>query len=105
MGIVTAYGLGWELNAEGFRWGKTAFHPVTRFDVSRQRVKTAAEVDLPTTLPKTRLGRRKEARLERAAKLLFFAADEAMHRARWDVPVATPLVLGTTSGGMCRGEE
>jgi 3-oxoacyl-[acyl-carrier-protein] synthase II len=36
---VTALGLGWKKNAEGFRAGKTAFRPVTLFDVSRQRVK------------------------------------------------------------------
>jgi 3-oxoacyl-[acyl-carrier-protein] synthase II len=50
-GIVTALGLGWRRNAEGFRAGRTAFRPVTLFDVSRQRVKVAAEADLPTALP------------------------------------------------------
>ena len=101
---MTAYGLGWEANAEGFRWGKTAFRPVSSFDVSRQRVKTAAEVSLPDSLPTTRLSRRKEQRMERAAKLLFHAVDEALSQANWSER-ASPLIFATTSGGMSRGEE
>lgn len=104
-GIVTAYGLGWEANAEGFRQGRAAFRPVTLFDVSRQRVKTAAEVDLPAVPPKTRLSKRKQQRLERAARILLLAADEALSQARWRDHSDVPIVLGTTSGGMSRGEE
>lgn len=108
LGIVTAYGLGWEANAEGFRWGKTAFRPVTLFDVSRQRVQRAAQVDLPEELPITHLSRRKQKRFERAAKLLLLAADEAIRQGEWKSwksSSPTPLVFGTTSGGMSRGEE
>lgn len=101
---MTAYGLGWEANAEGFRWGKTAFRPVTLFDVARQRVQKAAEVQLPERFPITRLGARRQARMERAAKLLFFAVDEALGQAQWQDGKA-PLVFATTSGGMSRGEE
>jgi len=46
-GIITSLGCGWEKNAEGFRTGRTAIRPVTLFDVSGQRAKVAAEVDLP----------------------------------------------------------
>ena len=42
-GIVTALGLGWRANAEGFRAGRTGFRLVSLFDVSRQRVKVAAD--------------------------------------------------------------
>ena len=49
-GIVTALGCGWRANADGFREGRIGFRPVRHFDVSRQRVKTAAEVDLPAAL-------------------------------------------------------
>ncbi len=105
VGIVTGYGVGWDLNAEGFRRGLTAFHPVTLFDVSRQRVKVAAEVDLPQTLPSSRLPERKQRRMERAARLLLFAADEALCAAHWKSQTPTAVVLGTTSGGMSRGEE
>jgi len=57
-GIVTALGLGWKPSAEGFRARRTAFRPVTLFDVSRQRVKVAAETDLPAALPASRLSAR-----------------------------------------------
>ena len=65
----------------------------------------AAQVDLPQSMTVGRLSRKKVVRLERAAKLLFCAADEAFRQARWIGQTATPLVLGTTSGGMTRGEE
>ena len=103
-GIVTALGLDWKSNAEGFRSGRTAFRPVTLFDVSRQRVKTAAEVDLPASLPPTRLSGRQTARLDRASKLLLLAAHEAWTQSGWDASENLPLVLGTTSGGMSAGE-
>jgi len=127
-GIVTALGLGWKSNAEGFRLGRPAFRPVSLFDVSRQRVKTAAEVDLPDALPPTGLSRRQLARLDRAGKMLLLAANEAWQQAGWksdlepgraDLPVSpaaqqrrptgqtrdVPLVLGTTAGGMSLGED
>ena len=103
-GIVTALGLGWKLNAEGFRAGRRAFRPVTLFDVSRQRVKIAAEVDLPKTLPPSRLNRRQLARLDRAGKMLVLAAQEAWQQAGWESAENLPLVLGTTAGGMLLGE-
>lgn len=42
--------------------------------------------------------------MERAAKLLFHAVDEALCQANWSEH-ASPLVFATTSGGMSRGEE
>jgi 3-oxoacyl-[acyl-carrier-protein] synthase II len=103
-GIVTALGLDWKDNAEGFRSGRTAFRPISLFDVSRQRVKTAAEVDLPVNLPPTRLPARQTARLDRASKLLLLAAHEAWTQSGWEPSDNFPLVLGTTSGGMSAGE-
>lgn len=105
VGIITAYGAGWEKNAEGFRWGRTTFKPVTLFDVSRQRVQKAAQAELPDSIPFGNLSRRKQHRLERAAKLLFCAAHEALQQSAGAQDLAVPLVLGTTSGGMSRGEE
>jgi 3-oxoacyl-[acyl-carrier-protein] synthase II len=104
-GIVTALGLDWRTNAEGFRLGKAAFRPVTLFDVSRQRVKTAAQVDLPQDLPSTRLSARDERRLTRASKLLLLAAEQAWRQSSWKPTENLPLVLGTTSGGMTMGED
>ena len=103
-GVITAFGAGWGKNAEGFRLGKTAFRPVTLFDVSRQRVKTAAEVTLPE-IPDTLLSRRCLDRSDRAAKLLLIAAHEAWHQAKWTSSEYLPIVLGTTSGGMGLGEN
>ncbi|MGH7973201.1 MAG: beta-ketoacyl-[acyl-carrier-protein] synthase family protein, partial [Limisphaerales bacterium] len=45
-GIITALGHGWSSNALAFRSGHLGFRPIKLFDASRQRVKTAAEVDL-----------------------------------------------------------
>ena len=83
-GIVTALGLGWKLNAEGFRAGRRAFRPVTHFDVSRQRVKIAAEVDLPKCFPATQLSIRQFERLDHAGKMLLLAAIEAWRQAGWE---------------------
>jgi 3-oxoacyl-[acyl-carrier-protein] synthase II len=104
-GIVTALGIGWQKNADGFRAGKTAFRPVTLFDVSRQRVKTAAEVDLPDEMPATLLSARQSGRLDRASALLLLAAVEAWRQSGWKPSDDIPVILGTTSGGMPLGED
>jgi 3-oxoacyl-[acyl-carrier-protein] synthase II len=103
-GIVTALGLDWASNVEGFRAGRTAFRPVTLFDVSRQRVHQAAEVSLPSRLPRTKLGLRAEQRLDRAGRLLVLATEQAWRQAGWRSGEDLPVVLGTTSGGMSMGE-
>jgi 3-oxoacyl-[acyl-carrier-protein] synthase II len=104
-GIVTSLGLGWNRNAAAFRAGKTGFRPVTLFDVSRQRVKIAAEVDLPATLPPTRLTDRQKKRLDRAGTMLLLAAQEAWQQSGWNGSDDLPVVLGTTAGGMAVGED
>jgi 3-oxoacyl-[acyl-carrier-protein] synthase II len=103
-GIITSLGAGWTKNAEGFRTGRTAFRPVTLFDVTRQRVKIAGEADLPNKLPSTHLNQRSSARMDRAAKLLLFAGIEAWTQCGWAPSENLPLVLGTTGGGMSLGE-
>lgn len=103
-GIVTALGQGWQKNAEGFRVGRVALGPVTLFDVSRQRVKIAGQVEIPANLPPTLLPERELRRIDRASKLLLLAAHEAWHQAGWQPSDDLPVVLGTTSGGMSLGE-
>lgn len=103
-GIITALGTGWRANADGFRAGRTAFQPVTLFDVSRQRAKIAAQVSLNGDLPQTTLSARQTSRLDRASKLLLLAAHQAWHQSGWVPSENLPLVLGTTSGGMSLGE-
>jgi 3-oxoacyl-[acyl-carrier-protein] synthase II len=104
-GIVTSLGLGWKQNATAFRSGETGFRPVTLFDVSRQRVKTAAQVDLPSILPPAQLSKRQEKRLDRAGIMLLLAAQEAWQQSGWKTSDNLPVVLGTTGGGMTLGED
>jgi len=103
-GVITALGCGWRDNALGFRMGRTAFRPVTLFDVSRQRVRMAAELNLPSSLPATKLSRKQEQRMDRASRLLLLAAHEAWQQSGWRAGESLPIVLGTTSGGMSQGE-
>lgn len=103
-GMVTPLGLGWKTNAAGFRAGRTAFRPVSLFDAGRQRVKTAAEVDLPSALPPAKLDDRRLSRLDRSGKMLLLAAHEAWRQSGWEPAEDLPLVLGTTGGGMLFGE-
>lgn len=102
-GMVTPFGLGMAANTEGFRTGKTAFRPVTSFDVSRQRVRTAAQVDLPDSLP-VALEPRQARLLDRAGRMLLWAVHEATQQTRWDAASPASLVVGTTGGGMSLGE-
>jgi 3-oxoacyl-[acyl-carrier-protein] synthase II len=104
-GVITALGAGWKTNAEGFRTGRTAIGPVTLFDVSRQRSKVAAEIDLSSELPPTRLTRAETQRMNRASRLLLLAAYEAWTQSGWKSQASLPVILGTTSGEMCLGQE
>lgn len=108
VGIITSLGRGWKENAEGFRSGRRAFRGVTLFDVSKHRTKIAAEADISSDVPLMKLHRRAVHRLDRATKLLLTAADEAVHQAKVDFSAdslrKTPIVLGTTSGGMSMGQ-
>jgi 3-oxoacyl-[acyl-carrier-protein] synthase II len=108
-GIITSLGCGWNANADGFRAGRRAFRNVTLFDVSKHRTKVAAEADLPDQIPTLKLHPHAARRLDRAGKLLFVAADEAMRGSKLDFSKSslskTPIVLGTTSGGMATGQN
>jgi 3-oxoacyl-[acyl-carrier-protein] synthase II len=77
---------------------------VSLFDVSRQRVRTAAEVALPAVLPTTRLTARQVGRLARSGAMLLLAGHEAWVQSGWEPAEDLPLVLGTTAGGMTLGE-
>jgi 3-oxoacyl-[acyl-carrier-protein] synthase II len=104
-GIITALGRGWEANAAGFRAGRRHVRPVTLFDVSRHRVKVAAQAELPESIPTRQLRPRAARRLDRATQLLLVAADEAWEQGQLDGTKELPVVLGTTSGGMNLGEN
>jgi 3-oxoacyl-[acyl-carrier-protein] synthase II len=104
VGVITGLGRGWRENSEGFRTGRACFRPVTLFDVSRRRARLAAEADVPEDVAVGRLPRRRARALDRAAKLLLTAAEEAWAQAGLDGLRRLPVVLGTTSGGMELGE-
>lgn len=103
-GIITALGLGWKTNAEGFRAGRTAFRPVTLFDVSKQRCKIAAEMDLPNKTPIGHLSLRSQRRLTRGSRMLLQAAFEAWNQCGWEASNQIATVLGTTGCGAEAGE-
>jgi 3-oxoacyl-[acyl-carrier-protein] synthase II len=109
VGIITSLGVGWDANAQGFRAGRRAFRPVTLFDVSRHRTKIAAEADIPAKVPTLKLHSHATRRVDRATKLLLTAAEEALLQSGIDFNKPslqkTPIVLGTTSGGMAMGQE
>ena len=108
VGIITPMGSGWTSNACGFRAGKCAIGPVTLFDVTRQKAKIAGEVQLPNSLPSTRLSYRQEKRIDRAGAMLLAAASEALTTSGWEtdkMEEPVPVCLGTSAGSMRLGEE
>jgi 3-oxoacyl-[acyl-carrier-protein] synthase II len=100
-GIVSPMGIGIAENAAGFRAGKTAFSPVTRFDVSRQRVETAGVVNLPEI--DRGIPRRILSRIDRGTLMAWHAAREAMAAARIDGGIM-PMIVGTSAAAMPVGE-
>jgi len=95
-GIVSPMGMDFHENAAGFREGRTAFSPVTLFDVSRQRVGTAGQVDLPEHgFPK---------RMDRGSRLAFLAAKEALAQAGLS-GTGMPMIIGTSAAAMPIGED
>lgn len=131
-GIVTAHGIGWAENAAAVREGRVSLKPVTLFEVARQRVGTAGQVDLPAELPPHRLPPRVVSRLDRGSHLLLHAVHEALVSSGWrnasaateagevsgksgnagkktvlaaQSPLPIPLCLGTSAGAMTLGED
>ncbi|RPJ34083.1 MAG: beta-ketoacyl-[acyl-carrier-protein] synthase family protein [Verrucomicrobiaceae bacterium] len=89
-------GMDFTENAAGFRAGRTAFSPVTLFDVSRQRVGTAGQIDLPETgFP---------SRMDRGSQLAWLAAREALAAAGLSGGTM-PMIVGTSAAAMPIGED
>lgn len=88
-------------NAAGFLAGRTAFRPVDLFEVSRQRVGTAGQLDLPQTLPG--VSRREWTRMDRGTRMALIAAREAMNMAGLSRG-AMPVIVGTSAAAMPIGE-
>jgi 3-oxoacyl-[acyl-carrier-protein] synthase II len=95
-GVVSPMGMDFTENAAGFRAGRTAFSPVTLFDVSRQRVGTAGQIDLPETgFP---------SRMDRGSQLAWLAAREALAAAGLSGGTM-PMIVGTSAAAMPIGED
>ena len=87
-----------------FSPGRRAFRPVTLFDVSRQRAKTAAEMDLPAALLPKKIKRRQLARLATRRPCCCSPRRKRGGRRQWQPAENLPLVFGTTSGEMSSGK-
>lgn len=95
-GVVSPMGMDFAENAAGFRVGRGAFSPVTLFDVSRQRVGSAGQIDLPETgFP---------SRMDRGSRLAWLAAREALAAAGLSGG-NMPMVVGTSAAAMPIGED
>ncbi|GAA5482506.1 beta-ketoacyl-[acyl-carrier-protein] synthase family protein [Haloferula sargassicola] len=102
-GIHTSMGAGFAENAEGFRAGRTAFRPVDLFDVSRQRVATAGQADMPERPTVSTLTRREWDRFDRGTRMALVAAHEALAQA--GISGEMPVCIGTSAGAMPIGED
>lgn len=101
-GILTSMGCGLAENAAGFRAGRTAFRPVDLFDVSRQRVGTAGQAELPDSLPF--VPKKDWARMDRGTRMALISAREALETA--DLSGGQiPVIVGTSAIAMPIGER
>ncbi|MGJ8672638.1 beta-ketoacyl-[acyl-carrier-protein] synthase family protein [Rubritalea sp.] len=105
IGMISPMGKTLEDHLRSVKAGSTHFREVDFFDVSRQRVKTAALVDLPESLGEHHLSEKELGRLDRGTKLMLYATGEALNQAGLsDIDPHTPMVVGTSAGAMPIGE-
>lgn len=97
-------GRDWAENSAGFQAGRMALSPVTLFDVSRQRVGTAGQVDLPDAAPDLGISRKNWERMDRGTRLALLAAREALAEAGLSGG-EMPIIIGTSAAAMPIGEE
>lgn len=94
--MVSPLGMDVTENTAGLREGRTAFSPVTLFDVSKQRVGTAGQVSLSESgFPP---------RMDRGSRMAWLAAREAMARAGLSGGTL-PMIVGTSAAAMPLGED
>jgi 3-oxoacyl-[acyl-carrier-protein] synthase II len=104
VGIISPMGMDSASNLAGFRAGRSAFSPITLFDISRQRVGTAGQVDLPDTTPDFGISKRTWQRMDRGTRLALLAAREALANAGLSGG-EMPIVVGTSAAAMPIGED
>ena len=101
-GVVSPLGFGLEETLSCLRNGTDCVRPVTRFDVTNCRCKTAAQIPDEPFRNQHRNGR-KSARLHRSSRMMIIALEEMLGLDSEFKPELT--VIGTTSGGMSFGED
>jgi len=106
MGVVTSHGIGKAVNWRKTLAGESSIRPITLFDTTAYRTKSAGQIaDLPVA-PWRRI---RASRVDRASHLLYHAAAEALAEsglaaAEWEAS-RSAVALGTTLGGMASGER
>lgn len=104
MGILTAHGIGKEMNWEKIKSGASSIAEIKSFDASKYRGRYGGELQEFSSTPLYNL---KSKRLDRASHLLIHTTREALADANLinDIKDKTVLLsLGTTLGGMLSGE-
>lgn len=96
-------GCGMEANTAGFRAGRTAFRPVDLFDVSRQRVGTAGQAEMPDRPSLSGLSAKVWQGMDRGTRFALAAAQEALDAS--GLRGAMPVIIGTSAGAMPIGED
>jgi 3-oxoacyl-[acyl-carrier-protein] synthase II len=100
-GTISPLGLGLQETLQSLRISRDCVAPVTRFDVSHCRCKTAAQVREEALQPITNGSRGR--RLHASSHMMIRALNEALEQ---DPKFRPDLaVIGTTSGGMSFGEK
>jgi 3-oxoacyl-[acyl-carrier-protein] synthase II len=106
MGIVTSHGIGKAINWRKTLAGESSIRPITLFDTTAYRTKSAGQI---AHLPGAPWQRIRTTRVDRASHLLYHAAAEALEEsgltaADWNAS-RSAVALGTTLGGMASGEQ
>lgn len=94
--MVSPLGMDVSENRAGLREGRTSFSPVTLFDVSKQRVGTAGQVELSE--------QEFPSRMDRGTRLAWLSAREAMAQSGL-AGGALPMIVGTSAAAMPLGED
>ncbi|OIO33029.1 MAG: beta-ketoacyl-[acyl-carrier-protein] synthase II [Candidatus Omnitrophica bacterium CG_4_10_14_0_2_um_filter_44_9] len=107
MGIVTSLGAGIDITASALRASRAAIGPITSFDTSKHKTNQGGEVGVE--ILESVIYKDKQFHLDRATKLLLRACKDALNDARLLTQqgeyIKAPLVVGTTLGGICSGQN
>ncbi|MBK1883901.1 beta-ketoacyl-[acyl-carrier-protein] synthase family protein [Luteolibacter pohnpeiensis] len=95
-------GHGLDENSVGLRAGRSCFSTITSFDVSRQRVQTAGQVEIPVSEVRAKIWNR----MDRGTQLAYHAAREALEQAGLLTGTIQnlPQIIGTSAAAMPIGE-